>query len=146
MRINLFLCRGQNAPQTQPVNTMAKHRILWLAAAMVWFIICTVLLCMPGSAFPESSWLENIPLFDKWVHIGMFAIMTFLMCKMAEASGHFTKKIFIPIALSCFAYGVLMEFVQHYWIPYRSFDVWDMVADGAGAAVGLAVAMRCLIK
>ncbi|ODT94608.1 MAG: hypothetical protein ABS85_03005 [Sphingobacteriales bacterium SCN 48-20] len=126
-------------PQTQPVNTMAKHRILWIAASAGWLMICTVLLCMPGSAFPESSWLDKIPLFDKWVHIGMFAIMTFLIGKMAVASGHSTKKTFILIALLCFTYGVLMEFVQHYWIPYRSFDVWDMVADGAGAAVGLAV-------
>ncbi|WP_162142835.1 VanZ family protein [Terrimonas ferruginea] len=123
---------------------MAKHRILWIAASAGWLMICTILLCMPGSAFPESSWLDHIPLFDKWVHIGMFAIMTFLIGKMTMALGHSTKKTFILIALLCFAYGVLMEFVQHYWIPYRSFDVWDMVADGAGAAVGLAVVLRCL--
>jgi VanZ family protein len=145
VRINLFLFRGQNAPQIQYVNTMAKHRILWIAASIGWLIICTVLLCMPGSAFPESSWLDNIPLFDKWVHIGMFAIMTFLICKMAKVLDHATKKTFILIALFCFAYGVLMEFVQHYWIPYRSFDGWDMVADGIGATVGL-LAMRVVTR
>lgn len=140
-----FFIQGQNTPQTQYVNTMAKHRILWIAASAGWLIICTVLLCMPGSAFPESSWLDNIPLFDKWVHIGMFAIMTFLICKVSMALGHTTKNTLLLIALLCFVYGVLMEFVQHYWIPYRSFDAWDMVADGAGAALGL-LAMRIVIR
>lgn len=134
--VNLFLCGGQNAPQPQFFNTMTKHGIFWIAAAAGWLIVCTVLLCMPGSAFPQSSWLDSIPFFDKWVHIGLFALLSFLICKMAIALGHTGKKISVLIALMCFVYGVLMEFVQHYWIPYRSFDVWDMLADGVGAAAG----------
>ncbi|MDF2381581.1 VanZ family protein [Nostoc ellipsosporum NOK] len=124
---------------------MTKQRIVWTTLAVLWFIICTVLLCLPGSAFPESSWLDNIPFFDKWVHVGLFAVMTFLFCRAAMAWGREATKTFITLSLISFAFGVLMEFVQHYWIPYRSFDVWDMVADGVGAAVGF-LAIRLFLK
>lgn len=124
---------------------MAKHRFLWITIAVLWLVISTILLCLPGSAFPESSWTDYIPFFDKWVHIGMFAILTFLLCMAASAWGYSSARTFAILALLSFAYGVLMEFVQHYWIPFRSFDVWDMVADGAGAALGFMV-IRMMLR
>jgi len=45
---------------------------------LLWLIISTLLLTIPGSSFPKENWLEKI-WFDKWVHIGMFAIMVFFV-------------------------------------------------------------------
>jgi VanZ family protein len=55
-------------------------------------------------------------------------------------------RVFIIIALLCLAYGVLMEFVQKYFIPNRSCDINDMLADAAGALLGLLIALRVYKK
>ena len=39
-----------------------------------------------------------------------------------------------------------MEFIQKYFIPNRSFDVGDIVADGVGCAAGLLISLRLYIK
>lgn len=105
---------------------------------LAWVIISTFLLTIPGSAFPKENWLEKI-WFDKWVHIGMFAIMVFLWC-WAMLRMNFTKekfkKVFILIALLWLAYGIGMEFVQKYCVTNRSFDPGDIIADGVGCLAG----------
>jgi VanZ family protein len=39
-----------------------------------------------------------------------------------------------------------MEFVQHYFIPNRSFDLGDIIADGAGSGLGGFLSVRLYIK
>lgn len=40
------------------------------------------------------------------------------------------------IAAVCISYGILMELVQKYWIPNRSFELQDILADTAGCMLG----------
>ncbi|ANH82823.1 hypothetical protein A8C56_19185 [Niabella ginsenosidivorans] len=110
-----------------------------LLFALIYFIITLVLLTLPGSAFPKERFLDKI-FFDKWVHTGMFAILVFLwnfwlIKKHTGLTGIASK--FIIVGVLALAYGIAMEFVQKYWVPYRSFDVTDMIADGAGCLAGL---------
>lgn len=111
---------------------------------ILWLIISTILLTIPGQAFPKENWLEKI-WFDKWVHIGMFTIMVFLWCwamlKM-NLTKEKLKKAFILIALLWLAYGIGMEFVQKYLVENRAFDNGDIIADGIGCLVGLIYSSR----
>jgi hypothetical protein len=119
-----------------------------LLPALLWLIISTVLLILPGSAFPEDDWLGKI-WFDKWVHLGLFALLVFLWCwsllrnKMDIRA---LKKGFIVIALLALSYGIGMEFVQKYFVLNRSFDVGDILADAGGCAVGWFFSYRRYIK
>jgi len=116
--------------------------------AVSWFIISAILLTLPGSAIPKEDWLGKIWI-DKWVHIGMFSIMVFLWCKTVLKMDTENKKlkiIFFFIAEICLGYGIGMEFVQKYFIPNRSFDVGDIIADAIGCSIGLAYSMRRYIK
>ena len=114
-----------------------KLRFLW--PAILWFIISFVLLTLPGSAFPEENWFSAI-YFDKWVHIGMFGLQTLLLCWALFKSR--AEKVFFGqflfMALLSLAYGIAMEYVQRDFVVHRSFDVGDIIADGAGAAMGAA--------
>jgi VanZ family protein len=115
-----------------------------------WFIISTILLTLPGSAFPQENWLGKI-WFDKWVHIGMFAIMTFLGCwaiipKKKWVDLRKLRQSFLIIGLSCLCYGIIMEFVQKYCITNRSFDEGDIVADTIGCTVGVLYSIKKYIK
>jgi len=116
--------------------------------AIAWFIISIILLTLPGSSFPKENWFGKIGL-DKWVHIGMFAVMVTLWCwallKKYSVSTRL-RTIFIGIGLVSLGYGIGMEFVQKYFIPNRSFDDGDIIADGVGCTLGVMYSIRRYIK
>jgi VanZ family protein len=111
---------------------------------LFWFIISTLLLTIPGSAFPQENWLGKI-WFDKWVHIGMFAIMVWLGCWAIHKKYTSAPKLraaFMWVGLACLCYGIGMEFVQKYFIANRSFDAGDIVADAVGCTIGFLYSSR----
>ena len=129
---------------------MNRTRLFWIAA-ISWFVIVTVLLTLPGTAFPQEDWLDKI-WFDKWVHIGLFSIMVVLWCLSWKSSkdGNQTTtqfmRAFWTIAVIFLLYGIAMEFVQKYFIPFRSFDVSDIAADGVGCTLGAIFSIKRYIK
>ncbi len=114
--------------------------------AVVFFIITVILLTLPGSSFPKSHFFD-IPYFDKWVHVGIFSILCFLF---SIPFVHFSinnlqkKYWFVLILLMGILYGILMEFVQKYWVINRSFDEMDMVADAIGSVLAWLVTLQIL--
>jgi len=54
--------------------------------------------------------------------------------------------LFAWIALGSGVYGVIMEYVQKYFIPNRSFDIGDILADTIGSIAGLVFATKVYIK
>lgn len=116
--------------------------------AVAWLIISIILLILPGSAFPKENWLDKIWL-DKWIHIGMFAILVTLWCWAMQnkvSDGYKLKNIFIWVSLVSLAYGIGMEFVQKYFISNRSFDEGDIIADGVGCVLGVIFSIRRYTK
>lgn len=102
--------------------------------ATVFFILTVVLLTLPGSSFPKSH-LFDIPYFDKWVHIGLFGLLCFLFAfpiKDLTMSISKKRKWLMLITLIGICYGISIEFIQKYWIPNRSFEILDIVADSVG--------------
>ncbi|MDP9230720.1 MAG: VanZ family protein [Bacteroidota bacterium] len=116
--------------------------------AIAWFIISTILLCLPGSKLPKIEWLNKI-WFDKWVHITMFGIMVILWCRAIAKKTlpvSILKKKFLFLSLVWLVYGIMMEWVQLKFIPNRSFDKGDILADAIGCLVGLFFSNRVYIK
>lgn len=106
--------------------------------AIGWLVLVTFLLVLPGSAFPKETWLSKIQ-FDKIVHTGVFAVMVWLFCRAFFQKGVQKKKLgvlFVIVTIAACCYGLLMEFVQKHFIPNRSFDEGDLIADTIGAVLG----------
>lgn len=114
-----------------------KTLFFGMKPAIGWLLMVTFLLVLPGSAFPKETWLSKIQ-FDKIVHIGVFAILVTLFCRAFYQKALTTKNssIFILIAVVAIIYGLLMEFVQKNYVPNRSFDKGDLIADAIGAIAG----------
>jgi VanZ family protein len=112
-----------------------------LATAVVWLLVVTTLLCIPGTKLPKISWQNKIWL-DKWVHIGLFLILVFLWCWAYSKRKELSKKLFINVTILFIVYGIAMEIVQHYFIPFRLFDVGDIIADAAGAIAGYFISVK----
>jgi VanZ like family len=112
------------------------------AVAVSWLLIMCVLFFLPGSALPKEDWLNSI-YFDKWVHVGLFAVLIFLW--RSAFNWNFTEYNWVLI-LSALLYGLLVEFIQRQWIPNRSFDLYDVLADTTGSIVGMLVWLRSYKK
>jgi VanZ family protein len=119
----------------------------WLFFAVVWLLIVTTLHCIPGSRLPKINWQDKI-LLDKWIHFFLFLLLVFLWSRffLNKRSEVGVKKIFLGIAMLSIIYGIVMEVVQHYFIPYRSFAYEDILADGLGAAAGYFISVNRLVK
>jgi VanZ family protein len=107
-----------------------KFSILW---AVIMFIGCTMKVELPVDDNPEKF---HIPHADKIVHFGIFCILAALI-GIEKKFVNLSDKIKIVIISTL--YGIMIEIIQ-YFIPWRGFDYYDMLADFCGAVVG---AMLC---
>jgi VanZ family protein len=126
-----------------------KSQNRFLLPALGWLILCTVLFTLPASAFPSEKWYTKIPMFDKWVHIGLISILSFLFCwglYKGKNSSEKNKRNFILTGIICLCYGIMIEFIQRYFIPNRSFDIGDIIADGVGSLTGVIFSLKRYIK
>jgi VanZ family protein len=88
-------------------------------------------------------------MFDKWVHIGLFAVLSFLFCWGLYKNSKnifMLKKQFVQTGIICLVYGILMELVQRYFIANRSFDTGDVIADGVGSFIAVIFCTSRYIK
>ena len=110
--------------------------------AISWLLVMSFLFFLPGSALPKANWLEEI-YFDKWVHIGLFAILIFLWRSSFDLD---FSNYNLLLLFSALVYGFLVELIQLYWVPNRSFDLYDVLADMTGSILGLYIWMRAYKK
>jgi VanZ family protein len=109
-----------------------------LFAAMVWTLLIMVLCWMPSNLVreveDESSWFK-IPHLDKIIHCALFAGFSVLWLRVRQ----FRRPIALVVT-SGFALAVLTEIVQSVPLIGRDTSVADMVTDGIGVLVGIAIA------
>jgi VanZ family protein len=113
--------------------------------AIAWTIIIQILMCIPGSDLPKSGFFD-IPHFDKFVHTVLFGGFVGLWCYyfyLRKKPADKLKKIFFLVFLIAAANGIIMEFVQRDYIPNRSFDEGDIIADLIASSVAYGI---CNIK
>ena len=88
--------------------------------------------------FPDRkdfvSWFVHV---DKWLHGIAFAVLAVWF------AGQYQRRSYWRIALGLLAFGVLIEACQR-MVTYRSAEWFDIVADAAGIAVGLCIALAGL--
>ncbi|WP_157963202.1 VanZ family protein [Algoriphagus litoralis] len=104
--------------------------------AISWMIVLALAMLSPGTKFPDID-LFNFQ--DKVVHLICFFLQGYLWSGVGVKKGEISLKNttiwrnFILFGLGC---GIVFEFLQQY-IPYRSFDLVDMITNALGACLGL---------
>ncbi len=107
---------------------------------LAWTILTIVLLCLPGSAIPGEG-IFAIAGFDKFVHITLFGGITLFWgfhIYPGQNRGLWKKQILLLTLLTIFL-GIVLEYLQLYVIPNRTFDIADMLADAFGAIAALVI-------
>jgi hypothetical protein len=117
--------------------------------ALAWFLITTVLFMLPGSEFPKPiPWMQTI-YFDKWVHAGIFGLLTWLFLKpfiQLNKRKSAIDKYAVIVSTLLIIWGLAVEFIQDQWIPFRGFEWEDWGADVAGVVAGLCFFYQSTVK
>jgi VanZ family protein len=116
--------------------------------SVAWTILIQILLCLPGSDLPSAG-LFSIPNFDKFAHVVLFGGFVGLWCYyfyLKKKPAKSLKTLFFLVFLIAAANGIIMEFVQRYYIPNRSFDEGDIIADLISSSIAYGICNMKLLK
>jgi len=102
-------------------------------------VFCMLIFIQSSRPFPDL--IPEFPLIDKFLHFAAWALLGFLFFR--AYNGNFSlshrKNLLIWVSfLSAALYGVSDEIHQHY-VPSRSSDPLDLLADIAGSFSGAIV-------
>ncbi len=117
-----------------------EMRISKFAPGIAWFFLILILVCIPGYDLPKvDNWLIEIN-FDKFIHVGLFAVLAYLFMIPFSKSDLPQKEkwhYFIKITIATIIWGITTELIQKYFVPSRSFNLSDCAADGLGGIIAL---------
>lgn len=97
----------------------------WKTALALWLIAMWVLSLM-------HLQLPEVPSGDKWGHFISYGLLAWLACHV----GWKKPQVWLFASLM----GVIVECVQ-YFVPWRSFELLDMLANSSGALLGVLLAL-----
>ena len=80
--------------------------------------------------------LRGMSLLDKWTHLIMYGALSSVLLIDRRLNGAKMQWILVTILVA--ALGALLE-VGQYFLPYRTFEWLDMLANALGAILGTAV-------
>lgn len=99
--------------------------------AITWTLLVLVLLSVPTGSLAASDLLG----LDKVAHLSLFFVLTWLWLQ-AVADRSLFRSALVVVAAFAFAFG--SEWYQHF-LPARSMDVFDGIADSVGAVIAWVV-------
>ena len=112
-----------------------KYKLHWNLLSLVIIFILSSLFVLPIDWFFADSLDLTNTASDKIIHICVFI---FLSCWF---SGQFKSNIKLLFCISL--YGVLIEFLQQF-TPYRSAELFDILANEIGIIIGIIIAIKYL--
>jgi hypothetical protein len=104
------------------IQYLHLHKTITFFVALLWSALIFYGCSMPGKDLPKVGLFDHA---DKLIHFTFFVVFFILWyCRFGSP---------IRLVIIAAAYGLAIEFYQLYFVPGRSFDIWDAVADALGA-------------
>jgi len=100
-------------------------------------VILYCLLIFIQSSYPATQSLPSIPHMDKLAHTGAYALLGFLFFRVFQTTSIQKNAVLLVIfsALASSLYGISDE-IHQYFVPSRTADIVDVLADAAGSVLG----------
>lgn len=122
------------------MSTRNSLRGLIGSRALQGLWICAVVVALLATLLPQPEQTPRFAYADKVFHCGYFLLLG-MLAALSQREDIAARRA----ALSMVGLGVLIELIQ-WFLPWRSFELLDMLADSVGVAFGYAVATRLRIK
>lgn len=125
-----------NLPMLSPASKFGR---LTLALLLAYWSLAFVGTHLPGTTVQalKQGWMLSLPHADKIAHTVLYAGLAFLLMGALRWVGKLGSASSIAVAFSVASiYGMIDEYLQSF-IPRRSMDVADWLADNMGAGIGV---------
>jgi len=108
-------------------------------------VIFYCLLIFIQSSYPATQSLPSIPHIDKLMHAAAYALLGFLFFRAFQSTSIQRSAVLLLIfsALASSLFGISDEIHQHF-VPTRTADIMDVLADIAGSLLGAVTAQILL--
>jgi VanZ family protein len=119
----------------------------WNWPGIFWAFLILILCSLPGSEIPEVPFLFDE--FDKVVHFILYFVLAALLYRGLVNQNKYklaNQIILFMVFVICAFYGGIIELYQGFFIPERSADFYDFIADVAGCFFGLVVCKKIKLK
>jgi VanZ family protein len=116
------------------IKKLSEPKTLLLIGIIYTLLITTVLL-IPSTEIPRIK----VSFIDKIAHVLIHGCLSliWLWYRFSGDKCHISLKNVFVVLFICFSYGVVIEVAQHLLTLTRSFDIFDIVANGLGSLLGL---------
>ena len=109
---------------------MIARRRIYLTLLVLWVAFTFLLTSVPN---PQVD--IPLPYADKIAHFGFYAVMGFLCALWQRESGRKAGASVLAGLIFASLVGAVDE-THQYWIPGRSMDLFDWIADTVGGGAG----------
>ena len=119
---------------TRLIKKLSEPKII-LSIGIIYTLLITVVLLVPTTEIPQI----RVSYIDKLAHLLIHWLLSFiwLWYRFSGDKCHISVKNVFVVLFICFSYGVVIEAAQHWFTLSRSFDMYDIVANGFGSVLGL---------
>ncbi len=109
---------------------LMDRRRIYFTALILWVVVTFLLTSIPNPQF-------NVPILysDKIAHSVFYGVMGFLCALWRRECGRPANRASLAGFLFVALVGAVDE-VHQYWIPGRSMEFFDWLADAAGGGIG----------
>ncbi|MEK6698647.1 MAG: VanZ family protein [Nitrospirota bacterium] len=110
-------------------------KILWWLPTIIYISLILTL------SFKPAPKLPSVGQIDKLAHASAYALLAFLSALSFARTGF--KRTVLPAVSLAVLVGAGDEFFQAF-NPVRTSSLYDLMADGAGALIGVAISRKIL--
>lgn len=107
--------------------------------AFIWLLIITYL-SVTSNRIPVPQF--QLLSFDKLAHAAAYGFLVLLLWYGHQGRSDLGRYWGIAVFTAASAFGAMMEWVQATWFPHRFYELDDMIANVAGAALGWMFGLR----
>lgn len=110
-------------------NTKVKNIISNNYKSIVWAMIIMYLSLVNIN---DNETIKELlfPYSDKIAHLSVYAILSIILCSENKTKNNLYRILF------AITYGIIMETLQYSLTTYRSFELYDILANTLGVILG----------
>ena len=101
---------------------------------LTWFLVILYLFLYYQ---PDGNTYSKFRHLDKLIHFILFFVQSFTLSQAIYLfRGYFSFQIIVFIIIILLSFGIIVE-VQQLYIPFRTFDYYDLITNIIGALTGV---------
>ncbi|MBW7867883.1 MAG: VanZ family protein [Brumimicrobium sp.] len=108
----------------------------FILPSILWTIFVIFISVIPGSNFSNFSIFEGV---DKVAHFLLYTFLSLFWIiglKRQNISDNLNRKAFRIGILGSFLLSFILEIIQEFYVPFRFFELLDLIANGIGCIFG----------